>query len=109
MQRGFLESGAALEVPPGRELIPCISRLVDCCRQVHVPVIFTEFVYSPAVPCLTGDRAQFVKADYSTKSGYVRPGTRHDPGPQFSHFSRLILSWSTMIILIVGSYWGVLI
>ena len=55
MQRGFLESGAALEVPPGRELIPRISRLVDFCRQVHVPVIFTEFVYSTAVPCLRGD------------------------------------------------------
>lgn len=55
MQRGFLEPGAALEVPPGRELIPCIRRLVDCCRQVRVPVIFTQFVYSSAVPCLRGD------------------------------------------------------
>ncbi len=55
MQRGFLEPGAALEVPPGRELIPCIKQLVDCCREISVPVIFTEFVYSSAIPCLRGD------------------------------------------------------
>jgi ureidoacrylate peracid hydrolase len=55
MQRGFLEPGAALEVPPGRELIPYIKRLIDCCRQVRIPVIFTEFVYSSALPCLRGD------------------------------------------------------
>ncbi len=55
MQRGFLEPGAALEVPPGRELIPCIKRLIDCCREISVPVIFTEFVYSSALPCLRGD------------------------------------------------------
>ncbi len=55
MQRGFLEPGAALEVPPGRELIPCIKRLIDCCREIRVPVIFTEFVYSSALPCLRGD------------------------------------------------------
>lgn len=55
MQRGFLEPGAALEVPPGRELIPCIKRLIDCCREIRVPVIFTEFAYSSALPCLRGD------------------------------------------------------
>lgn len=55
MQRGFLEPGAALEVPPGRELIPRIRRLIDCCRGVGIPVIFTEFVYSAALPCLRGD------------------------------------------------------
>jgi ureidoacrylate peracid hydrolase len=55
MQRGFLEPGAALEVPPGRELIPCIKQLIECCRDISVPVIFTEFVYSSALPCLRGD------------------------------------------------------
>src|SRR5262245_30285093 len=55
MQRGFLEPGAALEVPPGREIIPNLRRLVETCRRHRLPVIFTEFVYSPAVPCLRGD------------------------------------------------------
>jgi nicotinamidase-related amidase len=55
MQRGFLEPGAALEVPPGRAIIPNLQRLVEACRRKNVPVIFTEFVYAPAVPCLRGD------------------------------------------------------
>jgi ureidoacrylate peracid hydrolase len=55
MQRGFLESGAALEVPPGRAIIPNIRALIDACRGRGVPVIFTQFVYSAAAPCLRGD------------------------------------------------------
>ncbi|MFO0888645.1 MAG: isochorismatase family cysteine hydrolase [Isosphaeraceae bacterium] len=55
MQRGFLDPGAALEVPQGREIIPSLRRLVEACRGEDVPVIFTEFVYSTAVPCLRGD------------------------------------------------------
>ncbi len=55
MQRGFLDPGAALEVPPGREIIPSLQRLIETCRQHQVPVIFTQFVYSTAVPCLRGD------------------------------------------------------
>src|SRR5215831_3609254 len=55
MQRGFLEPGAALEVPPGREIIPNLQRLIETCRGQKVPVLFTEFVYSTAIPCLRGD------------------------------------------------------
>src|SRR5947208_10737430 len=55
MQHGFLEPGAALEVPPGRAIIPNLRRLIDTCRRRRVPVIFTEFVYATAVPCLRGD------------------------------------------------------
>jgi nicotinamidase-related amidase len=46
MQLGFLEPGAALEVSPGRAIIPNVQRLVETCRQQGVPVVFTEFVYS---------------------------------------------------------------
>ena len=28
---------------------------MDCCRALDSPVVFTQFVYSPAVPCLRGD------------------------------------------------------
>ncbi len=54
MQHGFLDPGAALEVPQGRAIVPNLQRLIDACRSRHVPVIFTEFVYSTAVPCLRG-------------------------------------------------------
>ena len=55
MQHGFLDPGAALEVPQGREIVPNVRRLTDACRETKVPVIFTEFVYSTAIPCLRGD------------------------------------------------------
>jgi ureidoacrylate peracid hydrolase len=55
MQRGFLEPGAALEVPPGRAIIPTLQRLIEACRRHRVPVVFTEFIYSTAIPCLRGD------------------------------------------------------
>lgn len=55
MQHGFLDPGASLEVPPGRAIIPNIRSLIDTARSRRVPVIFTEFVYSTAVPCLRGD------------------------------------------------------
>ena len=61
MQRGFLEPGAALEVPQGREVVPNVRRLIDVCRTKGVPVIFTEFVYSTAVPL----RRAWVNASYA--------------------------------------------
>ena len=77
MQRGFLEPGAALEVPPGRELIPYIKRLIDCCREIGVPVIFTEFVYSSAVPCLRGDPfgPQHLPAEEGKPTGFGHPSS----------------------------------
>ena len=44
MQRGFLEPGAALEVPPGRAIVPNVRRLVDVCRAKGVPA---ELVVKP--------------------------------------------------------------
>lgn len=55
MQHGFLDPGAALEVPQGREIVPDVGRLIELSRRKGVPVVFTEFVYSTAVPCLRGD------------------------------------------------------
>jgi ureidoacrylate peracid hydrolase len=55
MQHGFLDEGASLEVPKGREILPNVARLVSACRNKGVPVIFTEFVYATNVPCLRGD------------------------------------------------------
>jgi ureidoacrylate peracid hydrolase len=55
MQRGFLDPGASLEVPKGRPMIPRVQRLVAAFRMRGLPVLFTQFVYSPAIPCLRGD------------------------------------------------------
>jgi ureidoacrylate peracid hydrolase len=55
MQHGFLDPGASLEVPQGRDLIPNLRRLLACFRAVGAPVIFTQFIYAAAVPCLRGD------------------------------------------------------
>jgi biuret amidohydrolase len=55
MQRGFLDPGAALEVPQGRDIVPNIRRLMGVCRAEGLPVVHTQFVYDPAVPCLRGD------------------------------------------------------
>jgi ureidoacrylate peracid hydrolase len=55
MQRGFVEPGEALEVPPAREIVPVIRRLLDGFRGKRLPVAFTEFTYSPAVPLLVGE------------------------------------------------------
>jgi nicotinamidase-related amidase len=75
MQRGFLDPGAALEVPQGREIIPALQRLIATCRQYHVLVIFTQFVYSTAVPCLRGDPfgAEHLPARSGEPTGFGYP------------------------------------
>jgi nicotinamidase-related amidase len=55
MQRGFVEAGEAMEVPPAREIVPTIRALLDGFRARALPVVFTEFTYSPAAPLLVGE------------------------------------------------------
>ena len=47
MQHGFLDEGASLEVPKGREILPNIELLVEACRGRQIPVIFTESSFMP--------------------------------------------------------------
>jgi nicotinamidase-related amidase len=54
MQRGFLDPGEAMEVPPAREIVPAIQRLMGAFREQRLPVAFSEFVYSELVPLLVG-------------------------------------------------------
>ncbi len=54
MQRGFVEAGQAMEVPPARAIVPVIGALLDGFRARNQPVVFTEFTYSPTVPILVG-------------------------------------------------------
>jgi biuret amidohydrolase len=89
MQRGFLELGAALEVPAGRAIIPNIKNLIEACRQRRVPVIFTQFVYATAVPCMRGDPfgPEHLPARQGEPTGFGRPSgnclvpSGTDPGP----------------------------
>ena len=55
MQRGFVEAGQAMEVPPARDTVPAIQSLLNAFRAARLPVVFTAFVYSPEVPLLVGD------------------------------------------------------
>jgi biuret amidohydrolase len=75
MQRGFLEPGAALEVPAGRAIIPSVRKLIETCRQGRVPVIFTQFVYATAVACLRGDPfgPEHLPARPGEPTGFGRP------------------------------------
>ena len=54
MQRGFLDPGEAMEVPPARETVPGLQTLLELFRARRMPVVFTEFVYSESAPLLVG-------------------------------------------------------
>jgi ureidoacrylate peracid hydrolase len=84
MQRGFLDPGAALAIPPGRDIVPNLRRLVETCRQRLVPVIFTEFVYATAVPCLRGDPfgVEHLPAPRGESTGFGLPSSNCLIAPQ---------------------------
>lgn len=42
MQRAFLEKGAPVEAPEGREIVPRINQLTAMCRILRIPVIFLK-------------------------------------------------------------------
>lgn len=77
MQRGFLEPGAALEVPPGREVVPRVAQLIATCRRYRVPVVFTQFIYSPTVPCLRGEPfgPEHLPAQAGAETGFGLPSS----------------------------------
>jgi nicotinamidase-related amidase len=83
MQRGFLDPGAALEVPPGRAIVPNVQRLLEVCRRRGLPVLFTEFVYATAVPCLRGDPfgPEHLPARPGEATGFGRPSGNCLVGP----------------------------
>ena len=84
MQRGFLDEGASLEVPKGRAIIPNVARLLDTCRQLRLPVVFTEFVYSESLPCLRGDPfgPEHLPAAEGGEAGYGLPSSNCLIGPR---------------------------
>lgn len=42
MQRAFLDEGAPLETPGGREIVPKVNELAGMCRKLKIPVIFLK-------------------------------------------------------------------
>lgn len=84
MQHGFLDPGASLEVPKGRAVVPRLRALIDTCRAVGVPVIYTQFVYSTAIPCLRGDPfgIEHLPAVPGQPTGLGRPSSNCLIGPQ---------------------------
>jgi nicotinamidase-related amidase len=70
MQRGFVEAGQAMEVPSARDIVPAIRALLDGFRAGGLPVVFTEFTYSPAVPILVGE----LHPEHRPAPPGVRPG-----------------------------------
>jgi nicotinamidase-related amidase len=54
MQRGFLDPGEAMEVPPARETVAAIQALLQLFRTRRMPLVFTEFVYAESAPLLVG-------------------------------------------------------
>ena len=47
MQNDFVKEGGLLEVPRIRSQLPLIKRLIETCRELEVPVIYTRQVYPP--------------------------------------------------------------
>ncbi len=44
MQNDFVEPGGVLEVPMARNFVPNMKRLIDYCRKIEVPVVFTQHI-----------------------------------------------------------------
>jgi len=44
MQKDFVKEGAIMEVPMARRNLPNMKKILDSCRQHHIPVIFTTHV-----------------------------------------------------------------
>ena len=76
MQRGFLDPGAAMEVPEARAIVPVVADLIARFRAVRLPVAFSQFVYSPAAPLLVGDlHPEHRPAAPGAATGFGRPSS----------------------------------
>jgi len=76
MQRGFVEAGAAMEVPAARDVVPAIQALLDLFREKSLPVVFTEFTYSPAMPLLVGElHPEHLPAPPGARRGFGLPSS----------------------------------
>ena len=75
MQRGFLDPGEAMEVPPARETLAVLQTLLALFRAHRMQVAFTEFVYSEETPLLS----------FRDTRGLDEPG--YDPAEDIAAFN----------------------
>ncbi len=76
MQRAFVEAGQAMEVPPARDVVPRIRELLAMFRERRLPVVFTEFTYSPRAPLLVGElHPEHRPAPPGAPRGFGRPSS----------------------------------
>lgn len=82
MQRGFMDPDASLLVPQAWDIVEPTKMMIDFCRQVGVPVVFTEFVAGPEVPCLRADPfgPEHLPADAGAPTGWGLPSSTCIPG-----------------------------
>jgi nicotinamidase-related amidase len=65
-----------MEVPAAREVVPRIQALLAIFRDKRLPVIFTEFTYSPAAPLLVGElHPEHRPATPGEPTGFGRPSS----------------------------------
>jgi len=76
MQRAFLDPGEAMDVPSARDIVPQVQTLLDLFRGKRLPVVFTEFTYSEAVPVLVGRlHAEHRRAAPGAPRGFGKPSS----------------------------------
>ena len=76
MQRGFVEAGAAMEVPAARDVVAAIQRLLVVFRARRLPIVFSEFVYSEPLPLLVGEvHPEHRPAAPGAPTGFGRPSS----------------------------------
>jgi nicotinamidase-related amidase len=82
MQTSFMDPKSCLAVAQAWDMLPRIKTLVDFCRGVKIPVIFTEFIYDPAVPCLRGDPfgPEHLPAQPGEPTGWGYPSSNSNVG-----------------------------
>jgi nicotinamidase-related amidase len=91
MQRGFLDPGEPMEVPPARDIVPIIQGLLDLFRVKELPVIFSEFVYSPEVPLLVGElHVEHKPAPADVPRGFGTPSSSCLEGDPSAHTVRAL-------------------
>ncbi len=82
MQRGFMDPDASLLVPQAWDIVEPIVKTVAFCRQAEIPVVFTEFVAGPEVPCLRADPfgPEHLPAAAGAETGWGLPSSNCIPG-----------------------------
>lgn len=100
MQRGFVDPGEAMEVPPARDAVPRIRSLVELFRAKGRPVVFTEFVYSERVPLLVGLlHPEHRRAAAGSARGFGRPSSScHEDDPSSSTVAALAPADDELVI-----------